>query len=139
MTIINYNVRQILRTYLRQLGERRRVSREKADKKFVQQDAVIISSEDKKRHLTDKITQEIMNQFLDGSERNATMQAIINRLSQEYGKPLDVSADGGQNLVFKVLNKENGPSGKNPSPAENEQLNKRFIDITKSIIYDNLI
>ncbi len=80
-----------------------------------------------------------MNQFLNGSERNETMQAIMNRLSQEYGKPLDVSADGGQNLVFKVSNKENGQSGGSLSPAENEQLNKRFIDITKSIIYTNLV
>ena len=139
MTIINYNVQKILRTYIRQLGERSRFSREKVDKKSVPQDAVTISQESKKRHLTDKITQEIMNQFPNGSEPNGTMRAIINQLSQEYGKPLDVSADDGQNLVFKVLNKDNGQSGKSLSPAENEQLKKRFIDITKSIIYDNLV
>jgi hypothetical protein len=128
-----------LRTYNRQLGERNRVSREKVDRKFVQQDAVTISPESKKRNLTDKITQEIMNQFLNGSERNETMQAIVNRLSQEYGKPLDVSADSAQNLSFKVSNKENGQSGGSLSPAENEQLSKRFVDITKSIVYDNLV
>jgi hypothetical protein len=50
-----------------------------------------------------------------------------------------VSADDGQNLVFKVLDKEKGQSGGSLSPAENEQLKKRFIDITKSIIYDNLV
>ena len=139
MTIINYNVQQILRTYNRQLGEKSRVSKEKVYKKSVQQDAVNISPESKKRNLTDKITQEIMNQFQNGSERNETMQAIVNRLSQEYGKPLDVSGDGGQNLVFKVSNKENRQSGGSLSPAENEQLNKRFIDITKSVVYDNLV
>jgi hypothetical protein len=80
-----------------------------------------------------------MNQFPNGSEPNGTMKAIINQLSQEYGKPLDVSADDGQNLVFKVLDKGNGQSGGSLSPAENEQLKKRFIDITKSIIYDNLV
>ena len=139
MTIINYNVQQILRTYNRQLGERSRASREKVDKKFIQQDAVTLSPESKKRNLADKITQEIMNQFQNGSERNETMQAIVNRLSQEYGKLLDVSGDGGQDLVFKVSNKENGQSGRSLSPAENEQLNKRFIDITKSVVYDNLV
>ena len=139
MTIINYNVQQVLRTYNRQLGEKSRVSREKVDRKFVQQDAVSISPESKKRHLTDKITQEIMNQFVSGSERNETMQAIVNRLSQEYGKPLDVSGDGEQDLIFKVSNKENGQSGGSLSPTENEQLNKRFIDITKSVVYDNLV
>ena len=75
---------------------------------------------------------------MGGSERNETMDAIIGRLSQDYGKPLDVSTDG-QNLVFKVVSQGTGQGAENLSPAENEQLNKRFIDITKAIVYDNLV
>jgi hypothetical protein len=136
MIITNFDVQQVLRTYNRQLGERSRLSREKVARKSGQQDAVSISDESKKRLLTEKITQEIINQFPNGSERNKTMQAIVNQLSQEYGKPLDVSADDGRDLAFKVL--DNGQSGGSLSPAENEQLKKRFIDITKSMVYDNL-
>jgi type IV secretory pathway VirB9-like protein len=139
MTVTNFNVQQILRTYHRQLSEKTRLSREKIYRKFPQQDAATLSQESKKKLLTDRITQEIMNQFPNGSEPNGSMKAIINQLSQEYGKPLDVSADDGQNLVFKVLNKENGQSEGSLSPAENEQLKKRFIDIIKSIVYDNLV
>lgn len=139
MTITNFSVQQVLRTYHRQLSEKIRLSREKAYRKILQQDSVTISPESKKRLLTDKITQEIMSQVLNGSERNDTMQEIMSRLSQEYGKPLEVSGDDGQNLTFRVLHKGNGEEGKSLSPAENEQLKKRFIDITKSIIYDNLI
>lgn len=139
MTITNFDVQQILRTYHRQLGERSRLSGEKVNKRFVPQDAVTISPESKKRLLTDKIAQQILNRFLNTPERNETMQDIINRLSQEYGKPLDLSADDGQNFIFKVLNKENGQGEGSLSPAENEQLKKRFIDITKSIVYDNLV
>ena len=62
----------------------------------------------------------------------------MGQLSQDYGKPLDVSTDG-QNLFFKVLGKGNGKEAENLSPAENEQLNKKFIDITKTIVYDNLV
>jgi len=139
MTTINYKGRQILRTYNRQLGERSLLSREKVDKKSVQQDAVTISQESKKRLLTDRITQEITNQFLSGCERNETMDAIVGQLSQEYGKPLDVSTDDGQNLVFKVVSKGNGQGRENLTLAENEQLNKKLIDITKAIVYDNLV
>jgi translation initiation factor 2 alpha subunit (eIF-2alpha) len=139
MTIINYSVQQILRTYNQHLNDRSRLSKEKGYKKVVQQDDVTISQESKKKLLTDKITQEIMNQFLSGAERNETMQAIMNRLSQEYGKPLDVSSDDEQHLVFKVLHKENGGETGHLSPAANEQLKKRLFDITKSIVYDNLI
>ena len=135
MTITNFDVQQVLRTYHRQLGEKSRSSREKVNKKSVQQDSVTISQESKKRLLTDRITQEIMNQFLSGSQRNETMGAIMSQLSQEYGKPLDVSTEDGQNLVFR----ESGQGAENLSPAENAQLNKKFIDITKTIVYGNLV
>jgi translation initiation factor 2 alpha subunit (eIF-2alpha) len=139
MTIINYSVQQILRTYHQHLNDKSRLSKEKGYKRVVQQDAVSISQESKKKLLTDKITQEIMNQFLSGEGRNETMQAIMNRLSQEYGKPLDVSSDNEQHLVFKVLHKENGGETGDLSPAANEELKKRLFDITKSTVYDNLI
>jgi len=139
MTIINYSVQQILRTYHQHLNDRSRLSKEKGYKKVIQQDDVSISQESKKKLLTDKITQEITNQFLSGADRNETMQAIINQLSQEYGKPLEVSSDDEQHLVFKILHKENGGETEVLSPAENEQVRKRLFDITKSVVYDNLI
>ena len=138
MTITNFGVQQVLRTYNRQLAEKTRLSREKAYRKNLPQDSVTISPESRKRLLTDQITQEIKNQFLSGSERNETMDAIMGQLSQDYGKPLDVSTDG-QNLVFKVVSQGNGQEAQNLSPAENEQLNKNFLDITKTIVYANLV
>jgi predicted HAD superfamily phosphohydrolase len=138
MTITNFAVQQVLRTYHRQLAEKTRLSREKVYRKILQPDSITISQESRRRLLTDRITQEITNQFLNGSERNETMDAIVGQLSQDYGKPLDVSTDG-QNLVFKVLTQGNGQAAENLSPAENEELNKKFIDVTKTIVYDNLV
>jgi hypothetical protein len=138
MTITNFDVQQVLRTYHRQLAEKTRLSREKVYRKILQQDSITISQESRRRLLTDRITQQITNQFLSGSERNETMDAVMGQLSQDYGKPLDVSTDG-QNLTFKVASQGSGKEAGNLSPAENEQLNKRFIDITKTIVYDNLV
>jgi len=138
MTITNFDVQQVLRTYHRQLAEKTRLSREKVYRKILQQDSITISQESRRRLLTDRITQQITNQFLNGSERNETMDAIMGQLSQDYGKPLDVSTDG-QNLVFKVLSNGKEQGTGNLSPAENVELNKRFIDITKTIVYDNLV
>jgi hypothetical protein len=67
------------------------------------------------------------------------MEAIVGQLSQEYGKTLEVSTNDGQNLNFKVLSNGKEQGGKSLSPTENEELNKKFIDITKKIVYDNLI
>ena len=139
MTITNFDVQQVLRTYHRQLAEKTRLSREKVYRKILQQDSISISQESRRRLLTDRISEEIKNQFLNGPERNETMEAIVGQLSQEYGKTLEVSTDDGQNLDFKVLSNGKEQGGKNLSPTENEELNKRFIDITKKIVYDNLV
>jgi hypothetical protein len=114
------------------------LSRKKVYGNLLPQDSVTLSPEGKKRLLADRITQEIVNQFLNDSERSETMQAIMSQLSQEYGKPLDVSADGGQSLVFKVLPTEPGQEPRDLAAAENEHLKKILIDITKAIVYSNL-
>jgi len=139
MPITNYSLQKIIRTYHRQLAEKARLSRERVFRRFLHQDSLTISQENKKRLLADRITQEIMTQFLNASERNETTQVIMSRLSQEYGKPLDVSVDDEQNIVFKVLHKENGEEGGYLSPPENEQLKKRLFDITRLIVYNNII
>ena len=139
MTITNFDVQQVLRTYHRQLAEKTRLSRERVYRKIIQQDSITISQESRKRLLTDRITQEIRNQFLNGPERNETMEAILDQLSQEYGKPLEVSTEDGQNLSFKVLSQSKEQEAENLSPAENEALSKRLIDITQKIVYDNLV
>jgi hypothetical protein len=139
MTITNFDVQQVLRTYHRQLAEKTRLSREKGYRRILQQDSITISQESRRRLLTDRITQEITNQFLNGSERNETMEAIMGELSQEYGKTLEVSTNDGQNLLFKVRRNGKEQGAENLSPAENEELNKRLIDITKKIVYDNLV
>ena len=138
MTKPNFDLQKVLRTYHRQLGEASRLSRKQVNKKSAQQDSATISQERMKGRLTDRIAQEIINQILAGAERNETLEAIMSQLSKEYGKPLHVGTDG-QNLVFKVLGKGNGEEAENLSPAENAELNKKFIDITKGIVYYNLV
>jgi predicted HAD superfamily phosphohydrolase len=139
MTITNFDVKQVLRTYHRQLAEKTRLSREKVYRKVIQQDSISISQESRRRLLTDRITEEIKKQFLTEPERNETMEAIVGQLSQEYGETLEVSTNDGQNLDFTVLSNGKEQGGKSLSPIENEELNKKFIDITKKIVYDNLV
>ena len=136
MTKPNFDLQKVLRTYHRQLGEASRLSRKQVNERSAQQDSATISQERMKRLLTDRIAQEIINQILAGAERNETSEAIMSQLSKEYGKPLHVGTDG-QNLAFKFL--RNGEEAKNLSPAENAELNKKFIDITKAIVYTNLV
>lgn len=88
--------------------------------------------------IIDKIASGIVTQLADGSPRSETAQEILTRLSQEYGRPLDVSADGDNGIAFKVLSDSGKGVVEYLPTSENEKLKKRVFDIAHSIIYKNL-
>ena len=110
MIIANYYVQHILKTYSQQLSVRSRVSKGKGNGNSGQRDQVTLSRRVRKRMMVDKITHEIINQMANGSEQNDNGREIMKRLSQEYGRPLDVEGQNGSGMTFKVLN-ETGPGG----------------------------
>ncbi len=132
MSIRNFQVQYILRSYSRQLANRVMVS-----KRYIDGEEVIISSESKKRLLVENIVQEIMSQFTSGTQLNETAREILERLSKEYGQPLEVSNTEEQAIIFRVLDKENGKV-KCLSASENERLQMRLIEIVRSTVYENL-
>lgn len=139
MVITSYHIQNILRTYSQQLSEGTRLARTRKMEKVEQNDFVKISTEARKRFMVEKISQEMVQNLGNGLERNTTAQEILNRLSQEYGQPLDVALKGDQGLVFKVMDQGNGEVLNTLSPTDSEQLKTRLLDITKAVISDNLM
>ena len=130
MVITNYHVQHILKAYSQQLSVRSRVSKDKASKNVVQKDQVTISQESKKMLVVDKIAHEMVTQLANSSERNDVSREILNRLSQEYGRPLDVATDDGQGIIFKVVSQTGEGTTAQPSSSENEQLKKKYLGIS---------
>jgi len=89
--------------------------------------------------VVDKIAHEMITQMANSSERNDVSREILNRLSQEYGRPLDVATNDGQGIVFKVVSETGDGVTAQPSSSENEQLKKKLLDITRSIVSESLI
>ncbi|HET6460779.1 MAG TPA: DVU0524 family FlgM-associated protein [Syntrophales bacterium] len=139
MEIGRFQVQHILRVYSQQLSLRSRESKEKVNKKSSQNDEVTISAESRKRMTVDKTASDLIDQLTNGSERNETSREILDRLSREYGRPLDVESNNGDGLAFKVLNDASGKSAQYLPPSENDQLKKKLFDITRSVVYDQLI
>ena len=139
MVITSYHIQNILRTYSQQISEGSRLTRSRKPDKADQNDFVKISSEARKRHMVDTISQEMLTHLTQTSERNGTAQEIMKRLSQEYGKPLEVDLKENENLVFKVMD----PAGKEVvdtlSSMDSAQLKNRLMDITKTIVSNNLL
>ena len=139
MIIGDFHVQHILKAYSQQLSVRSRISKDRVNKQDGQKDEVTLSKESKKMLVVDKIAKELIAQLTNGSRRNETSQAILNRLSQEYGRPLDVASDGGQGIAFKVLSETDGGVKEYLAPAENNQLEKRLYEMTKSFVNEQLI
>ncbi len=139
MVITSYHIQNVLRTYSQQISEGSRLARSRKSDKGEQNDFVKISGEARKRHMVDTISQEMLNHLTQTSERNGTAQEILNRLSQEYGKPLEVDRKENENLVFKVMDHAGKEVVDTLSPMDSEQLKNRLIDITKTIVSNNLL
>jgi hypothetical protein len=139
MVITSYHIQNILRTYSQQLSEGTRLARTRRIDKVDRNDFVKISTEARKRYMIEKISQEMVQNLGSGLERNNTAEEILNRLSQEYGQPLDVALKEDQGLVFKIKGQDSGPVSGTLPAADSEQLKTRLMDITKAVISNNLL
>jgi hypothetical protein len=142
MTITHFQVQNIIKAYRVQSAVRSRISRDKSVKKTVNpRDEVTLSTESKRRLLADKITQGVMQQFVRGSGPTEVLQQALQQLSQEYGQDLTLEAAGetGQGISFKAAASENPEEMQILSAKESQKLQNRLFDITKTMIYDNLI
>ena len=138
MVITSYHIQNILRTYSQQISEGSRLARSRKPDRAEQNDFVKISSEARKRHMVDTISQEMLNHLTQTSERNGTAQEILNRLSQEYGKPLEVDLKENENLVFKVMDQAGKEVVDTLSPMDSELLKNQLMGIIKTIVSNNL-
>jgi hypothetical protein len=139
MVITSYHIQNILRTYSHQLSEGTRLARSRKVDSAGRNDFVKISTEARKRFMVEKISQEIVQNLGNGLERNDTTREILDRLSQEYGQPLDVALKEDQGLVFQIKGRDSGQDPDTLSPADSAQLKTRLMDITKAVISDNLL
>ena len=139
MIITDLHIQHILNAYSKQLSIRPRISKDKDNKNIIPKDQITLSTESKKMWVIDKIAKEIILQLANGGEKSDTGKEILNRLSEEYGHPLEITSDDGKGIMFKVLEGEKEGEKLFVSPAENEKLKERLLDITKTIIYQQLI
>jgi hypothetical protein len=139
VTISNFQVQNIIKAYRVQSAVRSRVGRDKAVKNVTPRDEVVFSAESKKRVLAEKITQGLMQELVRGGERNGTVEQALARLSQEYGKDLNFDIENEETIVFKAAAPDSSGEFRSLSLEDNQNLKGRFFDITKTMIYDNII
>lgn len=139
MTITNFQVQNIIKAYRVQSAVRSRMGKEKNVKNVPQRDEVNFSPESKKRLLAERISEGLKQQLFRGEERSETIQRALSQLSQEYGRNLDFDIENEGSLSFTVADPNSPGEIQMLSAEENQQLQARLFDITRNIIYDNMI
>ena len=145
MTITSYQVQNILRTYAKQLSRGQRLARARRSMEAGLGNEFALSIEARRKQVIEKITAEIvanlgsrlpgMGQAWGGVEEQA-----LAYLAKEYGQPLDIYQDEstGQ-LMFNVVNAENGEVVQYLSSDESARLQNRLYTITQGIVDNNML
>ncbi len=137
MVISPFYTQNVLKAYSQQLSVKSGIARVKKTP-VISRDQVEISTESKNKYLANKISQEMVNNLTRNSTRDSIAQEILNKLGQEFGVPVDVVANPGQGLTFKLLKENGGEPAQDISPAENDLLQNRIFDIARITVYDHL-
>jgi endonuclease III-like uncharacterized protein len=138
MNISTYQVHNVLRAYGKQLSQSRRLSHHKGVGEPKRADSISISAQARRKAVIDKVTSDIINRIIHGGPGDNMEQEVFKQLEDEYGNSLSVKK-GDSELVFKVIDKENGEVTKTLSIEDSKFLKNRLEEITKGKVDDQMI
>jgi len=141
MTITTYQVQNILRTYGRMLGRKRRDAQGVDDPSAqTPLDRVDISSGAKRRQVINKIAQEIIGQVTaQPLGRSQTENEALGELSREFGRNLEAFRSQAGGFRFAVVDPETKSILEELSPEDNRRLEQRLGEIARSIVDRNMV
>ncbi|MFZ5586621.1 MAG: DVU0524 family FlgM-associated protein [Thermodesulfobacteriota bacterium] len=145
MTITSFQVQNILRTYAKQLSRGQRLARRRMASEPQPADQVNISIEARRKQVIEKITAEIVSNIgyrapgLGGGP-GGLEDSALKRLSQEYGRSLDIGQDENTGLLrFMVREPETGEVLQVLGQEESADLQERLFVITQQIVDENMV
>lgn len=144
MTITSFQVQNILRTYAKQLSRGQRLARRRMAEPQPA-DQVNISIEARRKQVIEKITAEIVSNIgyrapgLGGGP-GGLEDSALKRLSQEYGRSLDIGQDENTGVLrFMVREPETGEVLQVLGQDESADLQERLYVITQQIVDENMV
>ncbi len=132
MTICDHHIQNVIQAYGRQLNRSCSLTKTKGNKQVEQSDHVSISAEAKKKQIVSKTAADVIDRIARHQDKGEFEQVILRKLSQEYGRPLDVQGnEEGGNIVFKVVDESDGEVVRRIDSNDCECLQKRLFEITE--------
>ena len=131
MEITSYHVNNILKAYGKQLSLSRRGPKHKELSPVNRSENITISGEAKRQSVIEKVTADIVDRIVHSGPQNAMEKEAFQALENEYGHELVTEEVGNMELVFKVIDKDNGEEIKTLSLEDSNVLKSRLEEITK--------
>lgn len=140
MTITNYHIQNVIRAYGRQISRTHNLNKVQRTEEQEQLDRISISAEAKKRQVIKDIASEVIDRLTHKQNWSGFEREILNKLSQEYGRPLDIQKEEtGSNIIFKVIDEKDREVVKCLSFEDSEYLQKRLFELTELEVQENMV
>jgi hypothetical protein len=138
MHISTYHIHNVLKAYGKQLSLSRRRGENTHGITPNRTDSITISSEARRKAVIEKVAEDVVERIVRFGPRDAMEQDVFEELEGEYGSNLAMGGDSTE-LVFKVIDKENGEEMKTLSIEDSRFLKRRLEEITRDKVNDNMI
>jgi hypothetical protein len=139
MTITNYHIQNVIRAYGQQISRTHNLNKVQRTEEQEQLDRISISAEAKKRQVIKDIASEVIDRLTHKQNWSGFEREILNKLSQEYGRPLDIQKEEtGSNIIFKVIDEKDREVVKCLSFEDSEYLQKRLFELTELVVQENM-
>ncbi len=139
MNITNYHIQNVISAYGRQISRAHNPNKIQQNEEQEHLDRISISTEAKKRQVIKDVASEVIGRLTHNQDCGGFEREILNKLSQEYGRPLDIQKEGtGSNIIFKVIDEKDREVVKFQILEDSEYLQKRFFELTELVVQENL-
>ncbi|MDP2799287.1 MAG: DVU0524 family FlgM-associated protein [Deltaproteobacteria bacterium] len=140
MNITNYHIQNVIRAYGQQISRTHNLNKVQRTEEQEQLDRISISAEAKKRQVIKDIASEVIDRLTHKQNWSGFEREILNKLSQEYGRPLDIQKEEtGSNIIFKVIDEKDREVVKCLSFEDSEYLQKRLFELTELVVQENMV
>lgn len=136
MTISPSQIQNVLRTYGKQLRQGAWLNKTKGSESRQSDDQVSISPEAKRAQVVERVASEMVFRMARSDVKmDEAEQAIVDQLSEEFGRPLMVVLDPSRGgLAFNAVDRENDQIVRTLTPEESVTLKTRLVELTRALV-----
>ncbi len=138
--IPSYQIHNVLKVYGRQVSQSRIIERQKELGTKTSADKINISAEGKRKMIVDKVAADIVDRITQFGPRDPIEQDIVNKLENEFGKPVESDEENEQNqdFIFNVIDDENKKTTNSLSLDGTHFITKRLEQLAKEEVDRNM-